>query len=102
VNLVRNAIDAVRGLAPARRRVTIASAANADGSVALSVSDAGEGLRAELQDQLFHPFVSDKPGGLGLGLSICRSVVESHGGAIRYEPGASGARFTFTLPAAAA
>jgi C4-dicarboxylate-specific signal transduction histidine kinase len=102
VNLVRNAIDAVQDLAPARRRVTIASTTNADGSVAVSVSDAGEGLRSDLRDQLFHPFVSDKPGGLGLGLSICRSVIESHGGEIRYEQGAPGARFAFTLPAAAA
>jgi C4-dicarboxylate-specific signal transduction histidine kinase len=101
VNLVRNAVEAVQDLAPARRRVTIASQANADGSVALSVTDTGEGLRAELREQLFHPFVSDKPGGLGLGLSICRSVIESHGGAIRYEQGAPGARFAFTLPAAA-
>jgi signal transduction histidine kinase len=102
LNLVRNAIDAVEGLPAARRRVTVASAANADGTVAVSVSDAGKGLRDEVRERLFHPFVTDKPGGLGLGLSICRSVIESHGGAISCESGASGSRFAFTLPSAAA
>jgi C4-dicarboxylate-specific signal transduction histidine kinase len=102
LNLVRNAIEAVRDLSPARRRVTIASAVDAEGAVALSVSDAGKGLRDEVREQLFHPFVSDKPGGLGLGLSICRSVIESHGGAITCESSHAGARFAFTLPAAAA
>jgi signal transduction histidine kinase len=103
LNLVRNAVEAVQGLAPERRRVTLASGANADGSVTLSVTDLGGGVAPEIQERLFHPFVSDKPGGLGLGLSICRSVIESHGGTISCDrPPAGGARFAFTLPAAPA
>jgi signal transduction histidine kinase len=103
LNLVRTAVEAVQGLAPARRKVTIASAPNADGSVTLSVADQGEGVPAEVRERLFQPFVSNKPGGLGLGLSICRSVIESHGGTIRCDrPPSGGARFAFTLPAAPA
>ena len=103
LNLVRNAVDAVQGLAPDRRRVTIATIANADGSVALSVSDLGEGISPEIRERLFDPFVTDKPGGLGLGLSICRSVIESHGGTIGCDnTAAGGARFMFTLPVASA
>ena len=100
LNLVRNAIEAVQGLVPARRRVTIASCAGNDGKVTLSVRDLGVGVAAEFRDRLFHPFVSNKPGGLGLGLSICRSVIESHGGDIRCESAADGTCFAFTLPAA--
>ena len=56
----------------------------------------------DIRDRLFHPFVTSKPGGLGIGLSICRSVIESHGGAINCEsPAAGGTRFMFTLPGAA-
>jgi signal transduction histidine kinase len=102
LNLLRNAIEAVQGLAPERRRVTLASSANADGSVTLSVSDQGEGIAPAIRERLFHPFVTDKPGGLGLGLSICRSVIESHGGTIVSESAAPGTRFGLTLPAAAA
>jgi signal transduction histidine kinase len=102
LNLMRNAIDAMQGLAQGLRRVTLSSVARADGSVELSVADRGPGLAAEVREQLFLPFVSDKPGGLGLGLSICRSVVESHGGEIRCDSDASGTRFAMTLPGAPA
>jgi signal transduction histidine kinase len=51
-----------------------------------------------VRERLFDPFVTTKRGGLGLGLSICRSVVEAHGGAIRHEGISNGARFAFTLP----
>ena len=74
------------------------------GGALLTVSDLGEGVPAEACERLFDAFVTTKPGGLGLGLAICRSVIEAHGGAIHYEPnqsdgGAQGARFSFTLPA---
>lgn len=103
LNLVRNAIEAVQSLPPARRRVTLATARTPGGAL-LTVSDLGEGVPAEACERLFDAFVTTKPGGLGLGLAICRSVIEAHGGAIHYEPnqsdgGAQGARFSFTLPA---
>ena len=101
LNLVRNAIEAVRELPRERRRVTISTGLEGEKSVALSVSDSGEGVPPEVSDQLFEAFVTTKPGGLGLGLSICRSVIESLGGSIRHEHIATrGARFSFALPVA--
>ena len=99
LNLVRNAVEAVQELAPERRRVTVATRVEADGSGTLAVADLGEGVPPEVRSRLFEAFVTTKRGGLGLGLSICRSVVEAHGGAIRHETsGAHGANFAFTLP----
>ena len=95
LNLVRNAVEAVQELAPERRRVTVATRIEADGSGTLAVSDLGEGVPADVRERLFEPFITTKRGGLGLGLSICRSVVEAHGGTIRHE---ENSRFAFTLP----
>lgn len=99
LNLVRNAIEAVQDLAPERRRIAIATAAQA-GRVTFIVSDRGPGVEPELRERLFEAFVTSKPTGLGLGLSICRSVIESLGGTIRstFSASAEGARFEFTLP----
>ena len=101
LNLVRNAIEAVH-LAPAERRVvTVSTARDGGGSVRLAVADRGAGVAAELRERLFEAFASDKPGGLGLGLSICRSIVEAHGGHISYDAcREGGARFGFSLPGA--
>jgi C4-dicarboxylate-specific signal transduction histidine kinase len=95
LNLVRNAVEAVQDLPSERRRVTVATRIEADGSGTLSVADLGDGVPAEVRERLFEPFVTNKRGGLGLGLSICRSVVEAHGGTIRHE---ASSRFAFTLP----
>jgi hypothetical protein len=101
LNLVRNAVEAVQALPGERRRITVATRVEPDGSGTLSVSDLGDGVPAEAKERLFDPFITTKPGGLGLGLSICRSVVEAHGGAIRHQPnGDRGAVFAFTLPGA--
>jgi C4-dicarboxylate-specific signal transduction histidine kinase len=106
LNFVRNAMEAVETLPKERRRITVATRVEVDGSGTLSVSDLGDGVPREARERLFDPFVTTKPGGLGLGLSICRSVVEAHGGQIRHQVnqekgGASGAVFSFTLPGAA-
>ena len=99
LNLVRNAIDAVHGLDDARRRVTIATGIDAHGDAELCVADLGDGVPDEARERLFDAFVTTKPGGLGLGLAICRSVVEAHGGRVRHEPNAPrGTRFSFALP----
>jgi len=95
LNLVRNAVEAVQELAPERQRVTVATRVEDDGSGTLSVADLGDGVPPEARERLFEPFVTTKRGGLGLGLSICRSVVEAHGGTIRHE---ENSRFAFTLP----
>ena len=106
LNLVRNAIEAVETLPPERRRITVATRLEVDGSGTFSVSDLGDGVPREANERLFDPFVTTKPGGLGLGLSICRSVVEAHGGSICHHlnderGGQRGAVFAFTLPGAA-
>ena len=105
LNLVRNAMEAVESLPKERRRIAVATRLELDGSGTLSVSDLGDGVPGEAKARLFDPFVTTKPGGLGLGLSICRSVVEAHGGSIRHqqnqEGGFRGAVFAFTLPGAA-
>ena len=77
------------------------AAGSREGAVAAPawVSDLGDGVPGEAKERLFDPFVTTKPGGLGLGLSICRSVVEAHGGRIRHQAnGERGAVFSFTLP----
>jgi C4-dicarboxylate-specific signal transduction histidine kinase len=100
MNLARNAIDACREAGARRRRVTLATLRSADGAALLRVTDRGAGVIPDIEPQLFQPFVSAKPGGLGLGLSICRSVVEAHGGTIGYRASPEGGSiFEFSLPA---
>jgi C4-dicarboxylate-specific signal transduction histidine kinase len=81
VNLVMNAMDAMADTPPARRHVTISCAVRAT-DVDVSVRDTGPGLPADILDTLFTPFVTTKPRGLGIGLTIVRSIVDAHGGTI--------------------
>lgn len=95
LNLVRNAVEAMAG--SAERLLTIRTSLPSD--VEVSVSDTGGGLAAAVRDQLFQPFVTTKPQGMGVGLSICRSIIEAHGGHIRAEANPQGGTtFAFTLP----
>jgi len=98
LNLVLNAFDAMRdGLS--RDRVVIVSSRQVDSEVLVTVSDSGPGIPPEDMDRLFEPFRSTKPGGLGMGLSISRSIVTSHGGRMWAENNTTrGATFGFTLP----
>lgn len=101
INLIRNAVQAMSE-APTRA-LTIRSARAGGGMVEVSVADTGTGLARHLRDTLFSPFQSSKPDGLGIGLSISRTIVESHGGKIWAENRPDGgALFRFTLPAAGA
>lgn len=101
VNLVQNACDAMRSY-PSPRRLAIASRA-AGSQVELTVSDSGPGVPSSVAAAIFEPFVSTKGGGMGMGLSICRSLVESHGGTLTHEsPAEGGARFRVCLPVASA
>jgi two-component system, LuxR family, sensor kinase FixL len=101
INLMRNAVDAMRGLSPAELGVR-ANLRNGEFAV-VSVSDTGSGIAEEVRERLFEPFMTTKKEGMGVGLSICRTIVEAHGGAIWAEnnPG-GGATFAFTLPLAEA
>jgi len=98
LNLVLNAFDAMRdGLA--RDRAVIIRSRQVDSEVLVTVCDCGPGIPPEEMDRLFEPFRSTKPGGLGLGLSISRSIVASHGGRMWAENNATrGATFGFSLP----
>ncbi len=99
VNLVSNALDAMRHTPPGQRKVEISTAGNGDNDVRLSVRDHGTGIRTEVHERLFDRFFTTKEQGLGMGLAIVRSIVESHGGDIQAENVADGgARFYFTLP----
>jgi PAS domain S-box-containing protein len=97
INLVVNAIEAMRTSAQLPRKLLIRSARNS-GEVLVQVQDSGPGIKPEDADHIFEPFFSTKPEGTGMGLSICRSIVESHGGRLWTVPNSSGALFEFTLP----
>jgi two-component system sensor kinase FixL len=97
INLVRNAVEAMQGGEP--RRLTITSRADAEpGLVRVTVADTGPGVAPEAAGQLFTAFFSTKSEGMGLGLSICRTIIEANGGRIWMEPGrGGGTEFHFTL-----
>jgi len=99
VNLARNAIEAMNDRPSGQRKLTIATIVNGSGSVEVSVRDTGPGVPEGILGNMFNPFVSTKPGGLGLGLSISRSIVEDHGGRLWVSSSnASGSDIRFTLP----
>jgi two-component system, LuxR family, sensor kinase FixL len=99
LNLIRNAMDAMEG--EERRDLTIAVRAGDARTVAVSVADTGPGISPQVSDRLFQPFVTTKASGMGVGLSICRTIIEAHGGRIWAETNDhGGATFTFTLPIA--
>ncbi|MET0240287.1 MAG: PAS domain S-box protein [Sphingobium sp.] len=99
INLIRNAAEAMAGMAPDRgdRRLTISSHADRPGFVRVTVADTGPGVSAHIAEQLFTAFISTKADGMGLGLSICRTIVEANGGRIWMETGPRGSQFHFTL-----
>jgi two-component system sensor histidine kinase DctS len=85
---------------PVASRVLRISARPLDGQrVEFAVTDAGPGIAPEVAERLFTPFFTTRTEGMGLGLSLCRTVVEQHGGALDFETGAGGTRFHFTLRA---
>jgi two-component system sensor kinase FixL len=97
VNLMRNAIEAME--LSHRRELTISAAMNEDGTVVISIVDTGPGIAPEVAARLFQPFVTTKAQGMGVGLSICRSIVEAHNGKLWAEPNPDGGTvFRFTVP----
>jgi two-component system sensor kinase FixL len=99
INLIRNSIDALDGVA--RREIVISTGQVGQEAVEIAIADTGVGLAPEIADRLFQPFVTTKPSGLGIGLSICRSIVDAHGGRLwaSDNPG-GGTVFHVSLPAA--
>jgi two-component system sensor kinase FixL len=97
LNLVRNAIEAMEH--SDRRELALVTRLTAAGTVETAVMDTGPGLAPEIAANLFQPFVSTKAKGMGLGLSICRTIIEAHGGRLTAEANpAGGTVFRFTLP----
>ncbi len=94
-NLLRNAVEAME--ASPRRELTIATAF-AGTMVEISVADTGPGLPEAVRGNLFQPFVTTKPTGMGVGLSICRAIAEAHGGELRVDASPGGAVFRLTVP----
>jgi two-component system sensor histidine kinase DctS len=100
VNLIRNALEAI-GSEPIDRRHIRVKASREGDRVEVRIADSGPGVPPAMAGNLFSPFASTKQSGMGMGLTICRSIVEVHGGHIRYEPAAGGgAMFSFMLEVA--
>jgi C4-dicarboxylate-specific signal transduction histidine kinase len=100
LNLIVNAIQSMSGVEDGNRELHISTVSIEPEGVCVAVRDTGHGLRPESLPRLFEPFYTTKPDGMGMGLSICRSIIEAHGGrlwATRCEP--RGALFQFTIPA---
>jgi signal transduction histidine kinase len=99
LNLILNAVEAMSGVNEGSRELRIGTGPDASGGVLVTVQDSGPGLHPESVDRLFDAFYTTKPDGMGMGLSICRSIVEAHGGQIWSSRTAGpGATVQFTLP----
>jgi two-component system sensor kinase FixL len=96
LNLIRNAVEAME---TTRRRELTVVVARQGAFARVSVADTGTGISPEIAKHLFQPFVTSKPNGMGVGLSICRTIIEAHGGRISAGPnGGGGTIFEFTVP----
>jgi two-component system, LuxR family, sensor kinase FixL len=98
LNLLMNSLEAMQATPAAKRRVLISTTCEANSSVTVGVRDYGSGLPKEDLDKVFTHFYSTKPNGMGMGLTVVRSIIEAHGGKLRAENVDVGARFFFTLP----
>lgn len=99
VNLLRNAMDAIEAANSERRSIRVEARRTDNGAVEIAVTDTGPGIATEMCNSIFEPFVTTKPDGMGMGLSISRSILASHGSTLRLRRNApSGVVFMFDLP----
>ena len=100
LNLIINALEAMGGVSDGNRHLVIRTASAEDGCVSVSVCDSGPGFGADSVERVFAPFYTTKATGLGMGLSICRSIIDGHGGRLWASPNTPrGAVVQFTVPA---
>lgn len=103
LNLILNGMDAVENVAAARRKVTVSVQRHGEGDIEVAVEDLGVGIAPEKRGQIFEPFFTSKANGMGIGLSISRTIIKAHGGRIWAENNIDeGMTFRFTLPLAGA
>ena len=101
LNLLRNAMDAMEAANTERRSIIVEARRSGKHAIEISVADSGPGVAPAMTDTIFEPFITTKPLGMGMGLSISRAIIESHGGNLRIAHGTgSGAIFIFNLPTA--
>jgi C4-dicarboxylate-specific signal transduction histidine kinase len=99
VNLMRNGFDALRESDCTSRRLTVRTTVDGTGNIVVDVEDNGAGIQSDIADRVFDRFFTSKPDGMGLGLSISRSIIENHGGRLWLTPGLErGATLHFSLP----
>jgi PAS domain S-box-containing protein len=99
LNLIVNAVQAMSEVGEGSRALCISTGMDASGNLLVGVRDSGPGLNPESRDRLFDAFYTTKPGGMGMGLSICRSIIEAHGGRVWATANVpQGSVFQFTLP----
>ena len=99
MNVLMNSIEALRSVPEPQRKIVIKSQAKSE-TIVVRIEDSGPGLPPDVSHRLFEPFFTTKPEGMGLGLSISRSIVEAHGGRFSYIPSSEGAIFEFAFPQA--
>jgi PAS domain S-box-containing protein len=98
INLMRNALEAMAGMD--RRKLWVTTTLRRPDLVEFAVADSGPGIGADMAERIFEPFVTTKRDGMGIGLTICRSIIETHGSRLQFEPNPDGGTiFHFTLPA---
>ena len=99
LNLIMNGVEAMKGVTERTRELTVSSTLAKPGGVLVAVQDTGAGLDPAVADRIFQPFFTTKADGLGMGLAICRSIIEAHGGRLWVSPRAPhGADVRFTIP----
>jgi signal transduction histidine kinase len=101
MNLIMNGADAMSTVTARPRVLRIESRVDGESGIEVTIKDSGIGIQEAIRHRIFDPLFTTKPTGMGMGLSICRSIIESHGGKLRASPGTDhGTDFQFTIPIA--
>ena len=99
MNLAMNGADAMSSVTDRPRVLRVGSKVNDEGSIEVTIRDSGTGIEEAIRHRIFDPLFTTKPAGMGMGLSICRRIIEAHGGRLWASPGTPhGTEFRFTIP----